>query len=101
MQLSKDASFQVRKGTWVGSRTVVNNAVCYDIPEHTQQRCNDLVFFFQAEDGIRDVAVTGVQTCALPISIWSWRSGSGRWFRKQRLHAPPEFAFATRARSPK
>src|SRR2546429_2026914 len=25
------------------------------------------VFFFQAEDGIRDVAVTGVQTCALPI----------------------------------
>src|SRR2546422_4742477 len=24
-------------------------------------------FFFQAEDGIRDVAVTGVQTCALPI----------------------------------
>src|SRR2546429_4286906 len=24
--------------------------------------------FFQAEDGIRDVAVTGVQTCALPIS---------------------------------
>src|SRR5256884_5273060 len=29
------------------------------------------VFFFQAEDGIRDVAVTGVQTCALPIC---WRS---------------------------
>src|SRR5205809_1781932 len=28
-----------------------------------------VVFFFQAEDGIRDVAVTGVQTCALPISI--------------------------------
>src|SRR5689334_23830679 len=30
-------------------------------------------FFFQAEDGIRDGTVTGVQTCALPI--WS---GSGR-----------------------
>src|SRR3989449_1067713 len=29
------------------------------------------VFFFQAEDGIRDVAVTGVQTCALPISTQS------------------------------
>src|SRR5207245_7503280 len=28
-----------------------------------------LVFFFQAEDGIRDATVTGVQTCALPISI--------------------------------
>src|ERR1041385_9142213 len=35
-------------------------------------RSSDMVlgclFFFQAEDGIRDVAVTGVQTCALPIS---------------------------------
>src|SRR2546429_7186662 len=28
---------------------------------------NRRLFFFQAEDGIRDVAVTGVQTCALPI----------------------------------
>src|SRR5687768_17840834 len=36
-------------------------------------------FFFQAEDGIRDVAVTGVQTCALPISKvsdWTVRSES-------------------------
>src|SRR2546430_3684924 len=37
-------------------------------------------FFFQAEDGIRDLTVTGVQTCALPIFLaeasWSstWRS---------------------------
>src|SRR5256885_9435271 len=35
-------------------------------------------FFFQAEDGIRDYKVTGVQTCALPISahqrpVWSLR----------------------------
>src|SRR2546430_5124453 len=29
-----------------------------------------LFFFFQAEDGIRDLTVTGVQTCALPISTW-------------------------------
>src|SRR6266446_7789786 len=28
----------------------------------------DFFFFFQAEDGIRDYKVTGVQTCALPIS---------------------------------
>src|SRR5690349_23112143 len=28
-----------------------------------------LFFFFQAEDGIRDLYVTGVQTCALPISV--------------------------------
>src|SRR5690349_22682472 len=27
------------------------------------------LFFFQAEDGIRDLYVTGVQTCALPISV--------------------------------
>src|SRR5256885_12220569 len=31
------------------------------------------VFFFQAEDGIRDYKVTGVQTCALPISLRSTR----------------------------
>src|SRR5260370_23060157 len=31
-------------------------------------------FFFQAEDGIRDSSVTGVQTCALPIS-WSALQG--------------------------
>src|SRR5688572_31629478 len=30
-------------------------------------------FFFQAEDGIRDLTVTGVQTCALPI----WGRGTG------------------------
>src|SRR2546429_7027378 len=30
-------------------------------------RYDVVFFFFQAEDGIRDVAVTGVQTCALPI----------------------------------
>src|SRR5256885_10695079 len=29
-------------------------------------------FFFQAEDGIRDYKVTGVQTCALPICIRTW-----------------------------
>src|SRR5437762_7546351 len=29
-------------------------------------------FFFQAEDGIRDTSVTGVQTCALPISSQSF-----------------------------
>src|SRR3712207_2999643 len=31
------------------------------------QNCS--LFFFQAEDGIRDIGVTGVQTCALPICI--------------------------------
>src|SRR2546422_8556053 len=35
------------------------------------------VFFFQAEDGIRDVAVTGVQTCALPI--WAGSKSNASW----------------------
>src|SRR5260370_274194 len=37
------------------------------------QRC--LIFFFQAEDGIRDSSVTGVQTCALPISARAHERG--------------------------
>src|SRR5260221_3776089 len=36
------------------------------------------VFFFQAEDGIRDHCVTGVQTCALPISWMKALSASIR-----------------------
>src|SRR5690554_7629251 len=52
-------------------------------------------FFFQAEDGIRDADVTGVQTCALPIlkskgtssntpwslmySMWAWPSSVNSW----------------------
>src|SRR2546430_6000238 len=36
-----------------------------DIEDHGSA----VVFFFQAEDGIRDLTVTGVQTCALPISL--------------------------------
>src|SRR5256885_8891520 len=35
-------------------------------------------FFFQAEDGIRDYKVTGVQTCALPICL------DGRMIRQER-----------------
>src|SRR3712207_6903376 len=43
------------------------------------------MFFFQAEDGIRDIGVTGVQTCALPIwaALLVRRSG-GRWGRSER-----------------
>src|SRR5205807_3763793 len=37
-----------------------------------------LLFFFQAEDGIRDYKVTGVQTCALPISRVLAEVGAGR-----------------------
>src|SRR5688572_31674701 len=48
---------------------------------------NFWVFFFQAEDGIRGLTVTGVQTCALPISVLFmqsyhdlyWRPKDGSW----------------------
>src|SRR3989442_11526943 len=33
-----------------------------------------MIFFFQAEDGIRDADVTGVQTCALPICFFLFRA---------------------------
>src|SRR5208337_5305623 len=38
-------------------------------------------FFFQAEDGIRDTSVTGVQTCALPISQAGMYTTSGAGYR--------------------
>src|SRR5437763_8547251 len=37
----------------------------------------DFLFFFQAEDGIRDTSVTGVQTCALPILKIQVQNGTG------------------------
>src|SRR5437763_11345546 len=37
--------------------------------------CCLFFFFFQAEDGIRDTSVTGVQTCALPILRWLRATG--------------------------
>src|SRR2546430_12326087 len=39
-----------------------------------------MVFFFQAEDGIRDLTVTGVQTCALPISVAAQAHRRGQGF---------------------
>src|SRR6266567_9365589 len=48
------------------------------------------VFLFQAEDGIRDVTVTGVQTCALPICRAShWRNRFRRVARRAKPGAPP------------
>src|SRR5690606_40622196 len=45
-------------------------------------------FFFQAEDGIRDFHVTGVQTCALPISL------SSRSPKMKRTSAPHRICVA-------
>src|SRR2546422_11175477 len=57
------------------------------------------MFFFKAEGGIRDVAVTGVQTCALPTSAaagagTSWPTGRGR-----RSQVGGALAAATRRRA--
>src|SRR2546427_7974629 len=41
-------------------------------------------FFFQAEDGIRDLTVTGVQTCALPIYACPRHGAAGTWARHGR-----------------
>jgi choline dehydrogenase-like flavoprotein len=41
MQMSTDSRFQVLQGKCVGGSTVVNNAVCYDLPDRTLQRWND------------------------------------------------------------
>src|SRR3712207_7382746 len=47
------------------------------------------MFFFQAEDGIRDIGVTGVQTCALPISgLLAPRDRGAAAFRARRLLRP-------------
>src|SRR5712675_2775282 len=59
-------------------------------------KLSSVFFFFQAEDGIRDVAVTGVQTCALPISP------RGPWFGapgRDRLFAEPDRQTATLAQA--
>src|SRR5256885_8235234 len=50
--------FQVAKNTLLRIATERNNMTELD---------KSTFFFFQAEDGIRDYKVTGVQTCALPI----------------------------------
>src|SRR5437762_12552091 len=53
-------------------------------------------FFFQAEDGIRDTSVTGVQTCALPICLYT--GCATRFTRSAPLHSlspmPPGAAAA-------
>src|SRR5258708_29009488 len=42
-----------------------------------------LFFFFQAEDGIRDDLVTGVQTCALPIFDLITAAQAAHWFNHE------------------
>src|SRR2546430_6546733 len=45
-------------------KSVLMGELFFNILKKRKEPC---IFFFQAEDGIRDLTVTGVQTCALPI----------------------------------
>src|SRR2546430_7706057 len=75
------------KGRWINMRgvpaTTMNWPDAVVIAVSNARRCVVcmLFFFFQAEDGIRDLTVTGVQTCALPISV-----APARPRRRPRLH---------------
>src|SRR5256885_13319822 len=56
----------------------------------------DVFFFFQAEDGIRDYKVTGVQTCALPISLqFRLNNPSLNGWRYGRIHLGEQNAVIT------
>src|SRR5215203_2494372 len=56
------------------------------------------VFFFQAEDGIRDIGVTGVQTCALPIWADARVHHGGDRADSDRVRARARAAAASRRR---
>src|SRR2546429_2484077 len=58
---SADLAVRIRSARWLG--VYASGEADGDIVAAP----DGVTFFFQAEDGIRDVAVTGVQTCALPI----------------------------------
>src|SRR2546430_10144847 len=53
--------------TWHVILGVSAEATSEEIESGYHARLGECYFFFQAEDGIRDLTVTGVQTCALPI----------------------------------
>src|SRR5437763_1350337 len=68
-------------------------------PISTSAEKHLMFFFLQAEDGIRDTSVTGVQTCALPISS-SRRERARAEERPRRDEAAPPLHVAEGARSP-
>src|SRR3989339_1193628 len=72
---SSETSVEMTKGTLEDDSLIVcANMFEFQIPKEKY----DLIifFFFQAEDGIRDWSVTGVQTCALPIYSFPIRDWS-------------------------
>src|SRR5260363_167916 len=72
---------------WLGAKKPIERAAFQGFCCHRRLRSTAyFVFFFQAEDGIRADLVTGVQTCALPISD-RWRQDQPfRAVRPRRRH---------------
>src|SRR5256885_12575707 len=76
-----EESMAVTNGVVESKTTVFEHAVVHGGRTVDVRSLGD-VFFFQAEDGIRDYKVTGVQTCALPISVLGFpgrRAGNPPW----------------------
>src|SRR2546427_4883487 len=70
----------------ISSRSNVPPFACSNRPTLSHVAPVDVsLFFFQAEDGIRDLTVTGVQTCALPICL----GGGDVLFALRRLRIEP------------
>src|SRR5256885_8265963 len=65
--LSYNRSFAALRMTRYARIFVTTPAPTVRPPSAAARRSCSSIFFFQAEDGIRDYKVTGVQTCALPI----------------------------------
>src|SRR5256886_2513690 len=72
---------------------VVESELC--LIDMLKGRCECFFFFFQAEDGIRDLTVTGVQTCALPISA-KGPGAASRAHARVRSHGPTRIDVSAR-----
>ena len=70
LTLSKDFRFQVAQGMCVGGSTVVNNAVCFDLPEHVRDRWNGA-----SRGGAATTAGCGRRSTTSASSCTSPRSG--------------------------
>src|SRR5205809_5430165 len=66
--------------------------VVISVPSPSARHARIIFFVFQAEDGIRDLAVTGVQTCALPIC----RRGHYRGWENLARRLVSDFQYNTR-----
>src|SRR5437763_1531838 len=88
---------------FVNLNSQANREIPWDSMDTSLMNLNQAAhFFFQAEDGIRDTSVTGVQTCALPIS-WVGRPAPVRTKRNAAASSwtPPRAPSAAWAKEPR